>query len=579
MTNISQLRTRALLTLFALLALPTPGHTRSVPADTTSRAVCSSIIDFGHGNLTGNAADFARAAELVGAAPRRSHLIRRASEEARLPICATPNRIPWASTLQPYTPESDPSFYLVKPALRLARNTAYPDDRNNGALWAGRGLGAELTGGLAFSWGALSGAFLPSFLYQENRGFQTITSVRPPGYSPHLYPWSPGAIDWPQRFGERHHHTFHPGQSYLQLSRRGFALTLSTENLWWGPAQQNPLLLGNTAPGFAHLALGTARPHDLRIGALEARVVWGRLEESPYFDGEVKNDTRLFAGLIAALQPYALPGLHLGFARAHILELDDLAAHRRILAPFWSMGGGDEAGGEHPGYQLVSLFGRWAFPDAGFEAYAEWASRARWSDLSDFIREPGRDQAFLVGFQYVVPAGPRWVRAYGEVVQLGGSPKLPREGGPHSFYTDPRIRQGHTHRGQLLGAAIGPGSDAQILGIDLFTSWGRTGLFAERTRRDEDAYFTIWTRYYGRSAHDIALRGGLRQLFFLGDYSVGWTLSYEGRRNRNFIGLDGANWDLLHERNWGLQLELGWRPGAARSSFRPAIISARSGSN
>jgi hypothetical protein len=560
----------AVLASAALLVLPRPTHAQSAEA-------CASFIDFGVGDLAGSASEFARAAELVRAAPLRPRLIRRGARETRLTVCALPGDLPWPSELRPLEPEPLPALELVKPTLGMVLNTAYPDNRNNGALWAGRGLGSELSGGLTFRWGPLSGAVLPTLAFQQNRDFETITTVRPPGYSPHIYPWRPGTIDWPQRFGERRFFTIDPGQSFLQAEHAGIALALSTENLWWGPAQRNPLILSNTAPGFPHLALGTARPRDVWLGALEAQAIWGRLDESPYFDGEAENDTRLFAGFIVDIQPYALPGLYLGIARAHVLALDGLASHRRAFAPFWGMGGHHEDGSDHPGYQFISLFGRWAIPDAGFEIYTEWASRARWSGLNDFLREPGRDQSYLVGFQYIIPAGESWVRLYGEGVQLTGSPKLPMEGGAVSFYTDERIRQGHTHRGKLLGASIGPGSDAQILGVDLFTGWGRIGAFAERTRRDEDAYYTHWTRYYGPSAHDIALAAGVRHLLFLGDYSIGWTLSYEGRRNRNFIGLNGSNWDLLSERNWGLQLELGWRPGAGRRALFPTLAASRGG--
>lgn len=558
-----------------------PAHLAAPPApavrDTSPPAPCPLVLDLGAGDLSGPLTEYARAAELAGVAPLRSRLNRRTSDEARLQICAPPEQVPWARKLRPNLPEDGLSVEVIKPFASLSRHSTYPDDRNNGALWAGRGANVQATAGVAFRWGALSGAILPTFAYQENLGFETVTSIQLPGYSTRIYPWHPGRIDWPQRFGTGPILTYDPGQSYLRYEDRGLALTLSTENLWWGPAQRYPLLLGNTAPGFMHLAFGTARPHDLRFAALEARALWGRLEESEHFDSDPANDSRLFAGFSAELQPYALPGLYLGFSRVHVLDLDGLALHRQFLAPFWSMGGDDGSYTDHPGYRLLSVSGRWVFPEAGFEAYAEWATRARWTGLSDFLREPGRGQAYLLGFQHLSPHGRLWVRTYGEIVQLAGSPKLPRDGGPISFYTDPRVPQGHTHRGQLLGAAIGPGSDAQILGLDLITPWTTIGVFAERTRRDEDAYFTIWTRYYGRDGHDVALRAGVRQNLFLGPFSIGWALTTEDRRNRNLLRLDGTNWNLLREHDLEFQASVGWRPGSARHALRPAVLAARRG--
>src|SRR5690606_16581697 len=162
----------------------------------------------------------------------------------------TPDRLPWSRNLRPNREETGRALKLILPSASMSRNSAYPDDRNNGAVWAGRGVSGEVKGGITFRWGRLSGALLPSYTYQENRDFEIITTVRPPGHSFFIYPWHPSRIDWPQRFGELPYRELHPGQSYLRVEDRGLALTLSTENLWWGPAQRYPLLLGNTAPGF-----------------------------------------------------------------------------------------------------------------------------------------------------------------------------------------------------------------------------------------------------------------------------------------------------------------------------------------
>jgi len=589
MTDFDLARCTAVLALAAVLAGPRPGLARqdahapaatitapapaTTPRDTARNAACPLVLDLGAGDLSGPLTEYARAAELAGAAPVRSRLFRRYADEARVELCAPADQLPWGRKLRPNLPEDGLTVEIVKPQATLIENSAYPNDRNDGAIWAGRGRNAQAYAGVAFRWGRLSGAFLPTVTYQENREFETVTSIWIPGYSPYIYPWHPGRIDWPQRFGTESFRSFHPGQSYLRYEDRGVALTLSTENLWWGPAQRYPILLGNTAPGFPHIVVGTTRPRELRIAALEARAIWGRLDESPYFDEDPSNDHRLFAGVSLELHPYVLPGLYLGFSRVHVVALDGLPFHRQLIAPFWGVGD-DDSVTDHPGYRLLGVSGRWVFPAAGVEFYGEWVTRARWTGLRDFFREPGRGQAFLLGFQHLNTTGRYWVRTYGELVHLGGSTKLPRYGGPISHYTNARITQGHTHRGQLLGASIGPGSDAQILGIDLIAPWTTIGVFAERVRRDDDSFFTYWTRYYGRDGHDVALRAGIRHSLFLGPFSIGWELSTEDRRNRNFIGLDGINWNLLREHNLGFQATVGWRPGYARHSFRPAVLSA-----
>src|SRR5690606_19519601 len=138
--------------------------------------------------------------------------------------------------------------------------------------------------------------------------------------------------------------------------------------------------------------------------------------------------------------------------------------------------------------QLFSIFARWAFPEVGFEVFAEWARDDHWEDLDDLLMEPDHSQTYMLGFQKVVLAGPRWVRLYGELAHLQSSSTYRSgRGGPFIMYAHSQLRQGYTHRGQLLGAAIGPGSDAQILGADVFAPWGMAGLFLERVRWDNDA--------------------------------------------------------------------------------------------
>lgn len=591
MTDFDLLRFTTALTLAAVLASPRPGLAQyeatttqpttraakagmpTAPRNTTRNSACPLVLDLGAGDLSGPLTEYARAAELAGAAPIRSRLFRRYSDEARLELCAPADRLPWGRKLRPNLPEDRLTVEIVKPQAMLVENSTFPDDRNDGALWAGRGKNTLVMAGVAFRWGKLSGAILPTVTYQENQEFETITSVRLAGYSQQIHPWHPGMIDWPQRFGTESYRTVHPGQSFIRFEDRGLALTLSTENLWWGPAQRYPILLGNTAPGFPHIVFGTARPRDVRFAELQARAIWGRLDESPHFDEDPNNDHRLFAGVSVELRPYVIPGFYLGLSRVHVVSLAGLGFHRQLIAPVWGVGG-DSYFGQHPGYRLLGISGRWVFPEAGVEFYGEWVTRAQWTGLRDFLREPGRGQAFLLGFQHLNTTGRFWVRTYGELVQLGGSPKLPRYGGPISYYTDVRIPQGHTHRGQLLGAAIGPGSDAQILGIDLISPWTTIGIFAERIRHDDDTYFTYWTRYYGPDAHDISLRAGVHHNLFLGPFSLGWELTTEDRRNRNFIGLDGVNWNFLREHNLGFRASVGWRPGYARHSFRTPALSA-----
>lgn len=551
-----------------------------VPSDAV---YCDSGFGHSHDDLSGPIAEFARIAELKGAAPLRARLIRRTSDESRANIfCAVEGRAyapgPWearASSSGGTDPTSRApwSLTMVAPLWRLSHNSGYPSDRNDGALWAGRGFNAVFSTGLIGHRGPVSARITPKLLFHENRDFETVDNVQPPGYSPYIYPWHPGRIDWPQRPGEQALSSVDPGQSYLRVDTGAVSLGVSTENLWWGPALHNPLLLSNTAPGFPHLFLGSRRPVSTPIGDVEAQVIWGSLRESKHFDGESNNDRRAFGGFIVDVQPRPIPGLFLGMARAHVRGggSDGLSLGDHATGPFARPASRNEMDGRDPSYRLLSFFARWAVPGAGFEAYAEWASAATWASLSDFLREPERGQSYVIGAQRVRAFGERWLRVYGELSNLTGSTRLPREGGAIAFYTDPLVPQGHTHRGQLLGAFIGPGADAQLFGVDLYDRWGQLGLFAERIRRDDDAFYTIHSPFYAQRGPDVELSAGIRQLLFLSKIDLGWTLGYAHRRNRNFINLDRFRYDFPAESNWRLDVQIHLRTDTGARTTSPPV--------
>ncbi|HEX6938338.1 MAG TPA: capsule assembly Wzi family protein [Longimicrobiales bacterium] len=546
-------------------------------------SACATSLRLPDGALAGVYADYARAAELAGAAPLHPRVIRRPSAQRLLPVCAGAAPNPWRARLQVDSASApgELRFELVPPRWLTHINSAYPTDRNDGALWPGRGVAMSLQGGAAarwvLGWATISATLAPAVLFHENRDFD-IRTVDAARYSPFVYPWHLGRIDWPQRFGESAFWVLDAGPSQLRVDVRGWTLGVSNENLWWGPAARYPLLMSNTAPGFLHVFTGTARPLDTPIGNVEGQLIWGWLEESDYFDFRSSNDRRLLAGIILDYEPRWLPGLFLGFSRAYLTGIPEegLPLADYIRRPYTHLRS-NPAGGGNPlaDNQLFSVFMRWAFPAVGFEAYAEWAREDHWADIDDLLMEPDHGQAYMLGFQKVVPTGGRWVRLYGELAYLQSATTY-RSGRPGvTFYTHTPLVQGYTHRGQLLGAAIGPGSDAQLLGADLFGDWGMLGIHFERVRRDNDAYYENWARYYGYRGHDVELTAGVRHHFFDGDFDIGWGLTYSTRKNRNFLGLNGLSPALRVDTNWALDLVVTWSPDLRRIR-RPPTLSTRS---
>jgi hypothetical protein len=124
-----------------------------------------------------------------------------------------------------------------------------------------------------------------------------------------------------------------------------------------------------------------------------------------------------------------------------------------------------------------------AAAESGFEVYAEWARDDHSWDLRDFLTEPDNSQAWSGGFQKVVATKSHWVRINGELTHLQET-RAHRSGRPTPVWYV-HDGHGHTNNGQLLGAWIGPGSDAQYLGVDVFKKSGLMGFYVERVRRDD----------------------------------------------------------------------------------------------
>ncbi len=544
-----------------LILLAAPGLVSPLAAQETAASPCAASALAVRG-VADAGIDFARLLELSGSVPPvRSWTLVRPSDVRGDPLCGGSGL--WQRRLGRVRP-AGPTIELLPVTALVHRNSAYPRLDHDGALWTGRGLSSAVSFGTQLDWGRLSATFAPMLAYQDNADFPT-RPVRVSTLSPWAYMGHPGRIDWPQRFGDEPFTTIDPGQSQVSLRFGGFAMGYGSENVWWGPAQRYPLVMGAGAPGVPGLFLGTHRPVDVGVGDVEWELTWGVAQESDFFDYHPDNDRRLLAGFIVVFRPDPAPGLSLGLTRTFMSTLspDGTAWSDFLLSPYRP--GQQNPDGEHADDRKFSVFARWALPDAGFEAYIEWGRENPWTDAGDFFRQPDHSRALMAGFQKVFTGDRRWVRLRGEGVVLRGADTFRAGRAAQTWYTHSQVRQGHTHRGQLLGGLVGPGSDAQFLGGDLFHENGRVGVFIERVRYDDDAYYVQFAPYYGHHGQDVELSAGLSQLHFVGPFDLSWAATLSSRHRRNFIEMDGQSWgdlqsELPHERNVALRLTVTWRP-------------------
>lgn len=460
---------------------------------------------------------------------------------------------PWASHLGE---SSADAVELTDPRLRFFANSRFPSGRNDGAIWQGRGLTTAADVGVRARWRNLTVIVQPTVIVTQNARFE-LAPVVVPQLPEQAYPWR--RIDMPQRFGSDSFWTLDPGQSAIRLGLGGVIAGASTGNLWWGPGIRNAIVMSSNAPGFPHGFVATNGPIESRIGAFEVSWIWGRLAQSDWFDPEVELTDRFITGMALTYSPSFLDGLSVGLTRVFYVLVpesgipfgDYLAVFRGVRKKSFVTPYNPTGDDEHD--QLLSLFGRWVLRESGFEVYWEWARNDHSWELRDFLLEPEHSQAYTLGLSKALSLrgdADRLLSLTLELTHLEADATL-QVRGRGTYYEHSVVTQGYTHKGQIIGAGIGPGGNSQYLGADLYDSWGRAGVYLERQVHDNDAYYD-WALANGETfcCHDVSFNVGMHGLVFVDDLDLGAGMIITREYNRYFYGLDLWNLNLSLSARW-----------------------------
>lgn len=465
-----------------------------------------------------------RTEQVLGRVPHPGHLIRSTSGRA--------------------DPEPRDSLFelaLIVPELRTVYNSALPYSFNDGALWAGRGHSFHVTGGLRARMGPVSLVLAPEYAYSQNRPYQVIPY--PDGGTPPrkelASPWHvpPRSLDLPSRMGRAPLAYVGPGQSSLSVGTGRIAAGYSTETLWWGPGIHNGLVMSSHAAGIPHLFL-RARRLPTPLGELDGRWIVGRLHESAYFDTLAANNHRSISGFAVALRPAFDEGLSIGLARAvygrtgrgSLPPLGSAFDFLRSVGRPGSARPDDSERYRHD--QVFSTFARWVFPGPGLESWVEWARFEEPASLRDLLVAPNHSQGYTVGVQWARGVGGPDLQLQTEITYLEPSTTY-KERRIVTGYTSASVPQGYTHRGQVVGAAIGPGSSTQWLSADVLGGRWQVGAFARRIRWHEGALATVVTPP-SILRHEISVIGGLRGGVTVYGFDLFAELASEARLNYLF---------------------------------------------
>jgi hypothetical protein len=148
-------------------------------------------------------------------------------------------------------------------------------------------------------------------------------------------------------------------------------------------------------------------------------------------------------------------------------------------------------------------------PASSAEVYGEWGRLRLPVSLRSLLVAPQFTQGYTVGAQWLPPLRPQTrLRLQVELTNLEQNPTS-AAADTISFYSSSVIAQGYTHRGQVVGAAIGPGSSSQWLAMDLLQSNRSLGAFVGRIRWNTDAYYLQPTSVTP-SSYDVSIFAGLR---------------------------------------------------------------------
>lgn len=464
---------------------------------------------------------------------------------------------------------------VYNPSLLMTTNSTVPYGENNEAAWYGRGLNTEIKGGFWITSDYVTLTFRPHLVQQQNSDFEEPRFIPTDENGNRLFVAEAigGIIDRPFRFGDNSFGTVDLGHSSVRLHYKMIEAGLSNEPLWWGGNVKYPLLISNNAPGMKHFFFGTREPLRIPyVGKFEFKWMGAFPDDSDYFvpDEDTRQD-RFMNAVNISYSPAFAPNFHAGFARAVHTYIDEFGLTGEdlgmIFDPFLLTNFIKTRGPIQtlkPRNHLNSVYARWLWPESRFEIYGEFFRDDFAFNSRDLLMEPRHNSGYAFGFQKLVYAPyANFYRVNLEFTNM--TPSFLQEVRPQNYYyTHPEIRQGHTNRGQVIGAAIGPGSNSQYLSIDGYTDNGRIGIFIRRLADNNHFHFQ-----FDRS---LNRPDEFRQGF--GDYWRNRTDLTLGARGlytySNFMFTGEFSWTKLF--NYG-RFDYGKFRGLTISNFEPYDIS------
>lgn len=397
----------------------------------------------------------------------------------------TDGQHPWKNRIQTEPLWEKKSLFLAAdltdPVYFSSYNTELPAGGNDGLLWQGRGMNRSVSLGAKVQVGPFHLQLRPVYTQSANLDFE-------------LFQRNQGRYETPfrgivQRFGEDRLSELSWGDSFAAVRMFGVETAVGNSRMWIGPATTYPLLFGTNAPGFLHGRVGTYRPLNIGIGFVEGHYIAGRLEGSEFSS----IHTRSLNALVMSFTPRWIPGLSLGVQRMFVDyypdNLKDLVFYKTLFQVLFKEDLADEETGDdgsQPDNQILSLYGRWAFPARQFEVYGTFVVNDHRTDARDLRAHPDHAAYWNFGMIKLFERSARsWVAVNFEVTELEDTRTSIARGWPNpnrwaSIALTNHSSNPFNHKGTPIGSMVGPSGNALILRVDHYSESGRWGLRLNR---------------------------------------------------------------------------------------------------
>lgn len=389
-------------------------------------------------------------------------------------------------------------FNLLPLYTNTVYNSEYARGLNDGPAWQGKGVNFTTSIGFSGRWKSLTYVINPIVQYNQNQPFDTGVDLTDRG-NPNQYPFASN-IDYVVRYGQNSNVNIYPGQSEIAFSLNPIMFSLSTQNMRWGPAIYNPILMSTNAGGFPHFSIGTNEVLKTAIGDFDGQIIWGLIKESDYFNDNSEDDYRYFTGISVGFRPVFFKELSITIHRS-------LYAQTQFLTGFFDNGFAVFSGIIAPDEgktingrffpndiydQNMSLSMKYMNEDDNFSLYWEWGIGDFPAGISNFLEHPDDVAGFTIGFwkEFTLSNIHDFRLIYEHSALATWDTRFTAGFGAPSLYVHGVNQQGYTNNGQIIGASIGPGGNSDEFKLTYL--WEKSSLSFEyqRTRFNDDYFFT-----------------------------------------------------------------------------------------